>query len=60
MLGNLSDYDVSMAPREEEFCDLDQWALYRTEKFLKSCAPLTSPMSSIWPIMCWLISARST
>ena len=34
MLGNLYDYDASMAPKETEFCDLDHWALYRTELFL--------------------------
>lgn len=34
ILGNLYDYDPKMAPKETEFCDLDQWALDRTEQFL--------------------------
>lgn len=35
ILGNINDYEPSMAPAEEDFCDLDHWALYRTEKFLE-------------------------
>lgn len=34
ILGNLYDFEPSMAPKDADFCDLDQWALYRTEKFL--------------------------
>lgn len=35
ILGNLYDFDATHALRDEELCDLDQWALYRTEQFLK-------------------------
>lgn len=35
ILGNIYDYEPSMAPKDEDFCDLDQWALHRTEKFLE-------------------------
>ena len=35
ILGNLYDFDSSMALKDSELCDLDQWALYRTEQFLK-------------------------
>ncbi|MEW6057788.1 MAG: isoleucine--tRNA ligase [Bdellovibrionota bacterium] len=34
VLGNLYDYEPSMAPDDADYCDLDRWALYRTEKFL--------------------------
>ncbi len=35
ILGNLYDYDASMAPKDADYCDLDHWALYRTEQFLE-------------------------
>ncbi|MBI3544442.1 MAG: class I tRNA ligase family protein, partial [Deltaproteobacteria bacterium] len=35
ILGNLYDYDPSTAPAEKDYCDLDQWALHRTEKFVE-------------------------
>lgn len=35
ILGNLYDFDSSKALKDSELLDLDQWALYRTEQFLK-------------------------
>src|SRR5690606_24026266 len=35
ILGNLYDFDPANAIKDSELCDLDQWALYRTEQFLK-------------------------
>lgn len=35
ILGNLYDFDPATALKDSELCDLDQWALYRTELFLK-------------------------
>ncbi len=35
ILGNINDFESSMLPKSEsDYCDLDQWALARTEKFL--------------------------
>lgn len=35
ILGNLYDFDSSMDPGDSSFCELDQWALSRTQGFLE-------------------------
>ena len=35
ILGNIYDFDPAQAPGDAEYCELDQWALHRTEQFLK-------------------------